>query len=52
MPIRLFGKRKITLYCDSFTCGQSQKFVFIRDEGNEEVYACTVCGAERKYTVR
>jgi predicted SprT family Zn-dependent metalloprotease len=37
-------------FCEN--CGGDRKFVFVRDQGNREIYRCLSCQTEKSYTVR
>lgn len=39
-----------TYYCDC--CGKSQRFEFVRTQGKNELYVCTVCNVQKAFAVR
>jgi len=40
----------LPMYCES--CGKTRRHIVCRVEGNDEIFACTVCFAEKWFKVR
>lgn len=49
-PMNTVKEISIRIWCS--VCNSVRKFVFIRDEGNDEVYKCGGCNCYHRVAVR